>query len=223
MILVALAAALCLMACQKEEIPEKKAPVSQYKSTGTYTNLGNDKLSWEGLNALPMKQANMAPEDARTVVVSFWRYCKTALWMPDDRYEVYMDKDGDGKQELQRWMDPGGVYAGLPYVSTATGNIYRLMDFMDEDTGVVNVQEAGRDPLIFGGMCSSGCYWAWARVLNSADYRWCNDSVYSRGYLPVGPYTYDLSIMELINEGDQGTSPAHRCLCRYCLYPGRPR
>ena len=197
--------AVCLCGCERKEEPVKKAPVSQYKSTGDYTDLGDEKLSWEGINALPQKYAGMPTDEAREVVVAFWRYCKTALWMPDARYEVYMDKDGDGVEELQRWMDPGGVYAGLPYVSTATGNIYRVMDFMDEETGVVNVTEAGRDPLIFGGMCSSGCYWAWARVLNSADYRWCNDSVYSRGYLPVGPYTYDLSIVELINFGTQGT------------------
>ena len=200
-----LVGAVCLCGCEKKEDPEQKPPVSQYKSQGGYTDLGNEKLSWEGINNLPKKYAGMTPYEAREAVVAFWRYCKTALWMPDARYEVYMDKDGDGVEELQRWMDPGGIYAGLPYVSTATGNIYRLMDFIDEETGVVNVTEAGKYPKIFGGMCSSGCYWAWARVMNSADYLWCNDSVYSRGYLPVAPYTYDLNMFELINDGDQGT------------------
>ena len=203
--LVCALAATVLCACNKKEENVKKTPVSAYKSRGTYTDLGDEKLSQAGLDALPKKYAGMSTQEARETVVAFWRYCKTALWIPDARYEVYMDKDGDGKEELQRWMEPGGVYAGLPYVSTATGNIYRLMDFMDPETGVVNVTEAGLNPLIFGGMCSSGCYWAWARVMNSADYRWCNDSVYSRGYLPVGPYTYDLSITRLINEGDLGT------------------
>ena len=205
LIIFALIAAICCLFACKEDVPEKKPPVSQYKSTGEYTDLGNDKLSLESLHALPQKYAGMPVDEARETVVAFWRYCKTALWMPDERYEVYMDKDGDGVEELQRWMEPGGVYAGLVYVSTATGNIYRLFDFMDQETGVVNVTEAGRDPNIFGGMCSSGCYWAWARVLNSADYRWCNDSVYSRGYLRVGPYTYPDYWLELINFGDQGT------------------
>ena len=209
-LLLAMVLAVALCACEKaEENPETLTPgtpVSAYKSNGNYTDLGEDQLTWAGLDALPKKYAGMSPEEARDVVVAFWRYCKTALWIPDARYEVYMDKDGDGVEELQRWMDPGGIYAGLPYVSTATGNIYRVMDFMDEETGVVNVTEAGKDPLIFGGMCSSGCYWAWARVLNSADYRWCNDSVYSRGYLLVGPYTYDLNFVRFVNESNsQGT------------------
>ena len=195
-----------LCACEKEEQAQlqKKPAVSAYKSKGEYPDLGDEKLSVVGLEALPKKYANMPPEEARETVVAFWRYCKTALWMPDARYEIYQDDD-NGVPVLKRWVEPGGVYAGLPYVSQATGNIYRLMDFMDPETGVVNVKEAGKYPGIFGGMCSSGCYWAWARVMNSADYRWCNDSVYTRGYLPVGPYTYDLTILELINDGDQGT------------------
>ena len=204
MMLLVLTAVLCLLACQKEEVPEKKAPVSQYKSTGSYTDLGNDKLSVESLNALPKKYAGMPTDEAREAVVAFWRYCKTALWMPDELYDIYETED-DGSQVWKRCVEPGNVYAGLPYKGSSTGNIYRLFDFMDPETGVVDVSEAGKDVMTFGGMCSSGCYWAWARVMNSADYRWCNDSVYSRGYLLVGPYTYDTSWVKFINFGTQGT------------------
>ena len=196
-----------LCGCEKEE-PVKKDPVSAYKSSGTFTDLGQDRLSWEGIDALPKKYTGMTPQEAREAVTAFWRYCKTALWISDDRYEIY--KEEDGVNVLKRWLDPGGVYAGLPYVGTATGNIYRLMDFMDTQTGVVDVSEAGRDPGTFGGMCSSGCYWAWARVMNSADYRWCADSVYSRGYLRVGPYTYPDSWTKFIEEGHQGTDDVCR-------------
>ena len=200
---LALLGAICAISgCEKEE-QVKKPPVSQYKSSGTFTDLGADQLTWEGVNALPMKHADMTPQEARDTVIAFWRYCKTALWIADDRYEIY--KEEDGVNTLKRWLDPGGVYAGLPYVGTATGNIYRLFDFMDEETGVVDVKRAGIDPGTFGGMCSSGCYWAWARVMNSADYRWCADSVVSRGYLRVGPYTYPDSWMKFIEEGYQGT------------------
>jgi hypothetical protein len=124
--------------------------------------------------------------------------------MPDERYDIYEDED-DGTKVWKRCVEAGKVYAGLPYKGTSTGNIYRLLDFMDPQTGVVDVSEAGANVLTFGGMCSSGCYWAWARVFNSADYRWCNDSVYTRGYLPVGPYTYNLNIIRLVNEGEDGT------------------
>ena len=213
-VLLGVVALLC--ACEKETVPEKKAPVSAYKSNGTYTDLGNDKLSLEGLAALPQKYAGMSTAEARETVVAFWRYCKTALWISDDRYEIY--KEEDGENVLKRWTDPGAVYAGLPYVGTATGNIYRLLDFMDPETGVVDVRGAGWDPGTFGGMCSSGCYWAWARVMNSADYRWCADSVQARGYLNVGPYSYDSSWVKFIMEGDQGTDDVCRENGRQTMY-----
>jgi hypothetical protein len=97
-------------------------------------------------------------------------------------------------------VEKGKTYGGLPYVSTATGNIYRLLDFMDPETGVVNVTEAGRYPKIFGGMCSSGSYWAWARVMNSADYCWTTDIVTANGFIRLGPYTYDDTIQRFTSE-----------------------
>ena len=198
-LLAVLLVSVSLAACGKENANPSTTSVSAYKSTGSYTDLGDDQLSWAGVDALPKKHADMTPQEAREAVIAFWRYCKNALWIPDDRYDIYK---GD---VLKRWVEPGGVYGGLPYVSSATGNIYRLFDFMDPETGVVNIKEAGISPLDFGGMCSSGCYWAWARVMNSADYRWCCDSVLSRGYLRVGPYTYPDNWTRYIDVGSQGT------------------
>ena len=201
---VLLLGAVCMFSGCEKEAPEKKPPVSQYKSSGDYTDLGAEKLSWEGLNALPMKRSDMTPEEAREAVIAFWRYVKTALWMVDEQYDIYEPKD-DGTKVYKRSLEPGLVYAGLPYKGSSTGSIYRLLDFMDPETGVVDVSEAGREVLDFGGMCSSGCYWAWARVMNSAQYRWCADSVYSRGYLRVGPYTYPDFWTKYIEAGIQGT------------------
>ena len=203
-LVVVLAAAVFAGCREQQRTPVKKDPVSAYKSTGQYKDLGDEKLSQAGLDALPKKYAGMTPAEARNTVNAFWRYCKTALWIPDEKYDIYEDED-DGTKVWKRCLEPGSVYAGLPYKGTSTGNIYRLLDFMDPETGVVDVSEAGANVLTFGGMCSSGCYWAWARVLNSADYRWCNDSVYSRGYLPVGPYTYNLNMIRLVNQGEDGT------------------
>lgn len=199
--LITVLAATLLCACGEKE---PGTPVSAYKSKDGYIELGDEKLSKEGLAALPMKYPGMSTDEARDTVVAFWRYCKTALWIPDERYDIYEEED-DGTTVWKRCVEEGKVYAGLPYKGTSTGSLYRLLDFIDPETGVVDVSEAGDNVLTFGGMCSSGCYWAWARVMNSADYRWCNDSVYSRGYLPVGPYTYDLNIIKLVNQGNQGT------------------
>ena len=198
--LLAVMLLLCLCACGEKEAPLTAAPtkVSAYKSSGVYTDLGDEKLSYADLEALPKKYAGMPTDEAREVALAFWRYCKGALWIPDAQYDIY--KKEDDVNVYKRSVEAGGIYGGLPYVSNATGNIYRLLDFMDPDTGVVDVKNAGRYPLTFGGMCSSGCYWAWARVMNSADYLWTHSIVASRGFIPVGPYTYDETISRFSNE-----------------------
>ncbi|MBR2310907.1 MAG: hypothetical protein IKA47_10325 [Oscillospiraceae bacterium] len=198
LVVLLLATLVFLCGCEKEQMPEKKAPVSRYKSTGEYTDLGEHQLTWEALEALPKKKAGMTAQEARQTAVDFWRYCKSALWIPDVKYDIY--KNENGVKVYKRSVEAGQVYGGLPYVSNATGNIYRLLDFMDKETGVVDVTNAGRYPLTFGGMCSSGCYWAWARVMNSADYQWTHTIVSSRGFIPVGPYTYDETIRRFSNE-----------------------
>lgn len=190
-----------LFACKEkvsEVTPGPTTAVSAYKSSGTYTELGDEKLSWKNIDALPKKYAGMPAQEARDTALAFWRYCKGALWIPDAQYDIY--KKEDGVNVYKRSVNIGEVYGGLPYISNATGNIYRLFDFMDQETGVVNITEAGRYPLIFGGMCSSGCYWAWARVMNSADYAWTTSIVTSNGFLRVGPYTYDDTIRRFSNE-----------------------
>ena len=164
-----------------QEAPAELTSVSAYKSKGSYTDLGAEQLSWEGLDALPRKYSGMSTDEARQAVIDFWYYVKTALWIPDARYDIYKDDElVEGQRVWKRCVEQGMVYAGLPYVSSATGSIYRLMDYMDASTGVVNINAAGVYPKQLGGMCSSGCYWAWSRVMNSADYLWCRDSVVSR-------------------------------------------
>ena len=65
--LICMIALLSLCACSKEETAPTS--VSAYKSVGAYTDLGNEKLSWEGLNALPKKYAGMPTEEARQICV----------------------------------------------------------------------------------------------------------------------------------------------------------
>ena len=190
---------ILLCGCQKQT-PEPKDPVSAYKSKGVYTDLGAEQLSWESLDKLTKKSADMTPDEARDAVVEFWYFVKTALWISDAQYDYYKPME-DGTKVYKRSLEPGKVYAGLPYVSNGTGSIYRLLEFMDQETGVVNVTPLGADPKTFGNMCSNGCFWAWARVMNSANYTWCTSAVQRNNCLPVGPYTYDPSLTKIVQIG----------------------
>ena len=134
--------------------------------------------------------------ELRMLCVNFLQFAKTALWIPDEDYGYVKNKNG-----TQDKMFGGEIYGGLPYIGLGTGNVYRLMDYMDEERGVVDMSEASKHPKLFGNQCSVGAYWGWARVINSADYDWTYNMVASRGFIPVGPYTYNTAISCFKEEG----------------------
>ena len=153
------------------------------------------RLTWENINSFPIKSADMSTMELRMLCVEFLQFAKTALWIPDEDFSYIRNKVGS-----QDKMFGGEVYGGLPYIGNASGNIYRLMDYMDEERGVVDMSEASKHPKLFGNQCSIGSYWGWARVINSADYDWTFNMVASRGFIPVGPVTYNEEITSFSQE-----------------------
>ena len=189
---IALAAVvvLGLAACGEEnKLPEKKDPVSKYTAKGEWTEIA-DKLSWEDINAFPIKSSDMSIEEARQLCVDFFRYTKTACWIPDDNFSYFHMAKHQEENNYTLNQIGGQVYGGLPYIFVSSGNIYRLMDFMDEETGVVDISEMTINPHLYGNQCSIGAYWGWARVINSAKYDWTQNMVVSNGFIRVGDYTY---------------------------------
>ncbi len=156
---------------------------------GASSDFMGRRLTWENINSIPIKSADMTTDELRALCVNFFQFAKTALWIPDGDFSYVRNKSGTVDK-----MSAGEIYGGLPYIGVSTGNIYRLMDYMDEERGVVDMSSATKQPTLFGNQCSVGSYWGWARVINSVDYDWTYNMVASRGFIPVGPYTYDESI-----------------------------
>ena len=159
------------------------------------TELMGRRLTWENINSFPVKSADMTTMELRMLCVDFFRFAKTALWIPDEDFSYIRNKAGS-----QDKMFGGEIYGGLPYIGNGSGNIYRLMDYMDEARGVVDMSEASKHPKLFGNQCSIGSYWGWARVINSADYDWTFNMVASRGFIPVGPLKYNTEIQSFSEE-----------------------
>ena len=173
------------------EVTKPTTSVSRYESVDTYQKV-EDHLSWEKVNSFPIVNENMTIAEARELCVSFFRYAKTALWICDNDMEFI--KNSSGSQDE---MVEGAIYGGLPYVGLGSGNIYRLMDYMDPDTGVVNIKNAVNENekydgwKTFGNQCSIGAYWGFGRAINSANYKWTQNCLVINKMPRVGPYTYD--------------------------------
>lgn len=189
------AVVLCFAACgeEKEAAPTTPAEltyVSKFDSGDGWPEV-NKPLSWDEINKFPIKSKDMSLEDARKLCVDFFRYTKTAVWVPNDSFTYWHDW---GKTR-EFTMEGGKLYGGVPYISMASGSIYRLMDFMDEETGVVDMKGAASNPAFFGNQCSFGAWWGWGRVINSADYNWTENMYESTGFLKIGDYTYGTSLL----------------------------
>ena len=157
---------LSLCACGSQE-PQPTEPAYNF----SYPEI-NQKLTWDAINAFPVKSENMTEEEMRDLCVDFFRFTKTALWIPDENWNFV--KTNDGKTDD---MYQGTVYGGLPYIPVASGSIYRLMDYIDEETGIVDMTEPMANPKLFGNQCSIGAYWGWSRVINSTKYSWTYEMV----------------------------------------------
>ena len=124
----------------KKEEAEKKE--EEFIPTATLT----DKLSWDKINAFPKANENMTPEEARELCVSFFRFCQSFAWTPDQDFSFQRNAKGSITD-----LKKGTVYGGLPYGGVSTGTIYRLMEVYNTETGVVKMKEAcpGGETLYF--------------------------------------------------------------------------
>lgn len=144
-----------------------------------------EKLTWDAINAQPTKRADMTIQEMREACVSFMRFSKTAMWTPNDN--MHYTRNAKGAEDD---MYKGVVYAGLPYVGLGTGNVYRMMDYLNEATGVMDMEMPMQDPKLFGNQCSCTTFWGWGRVINSMGDAYTANMTELSGYLRVGPYTY---------------------------------
>ena len=215
------ALAFSLVACGGSKIEGPKTDVSIYNS-GDGWNTINDPLTWDAINEFDVVHDGMTVEEARQLAVDFFRYAKTAVWIPSDTitYKIKASKPND------EYINGGALYGGLPYISTGSGSIYRLMDYMDETTSVVNADKAAAEPILFGNQCSNGSYWGFGRVINSVKFDYTRYLTLKSGLLKVGDYEYDESV-EVYKTGTYDTStvlitngPERMYECYALLLPG---
>lgn len=162
-----------------------------------------DKLTWDKINAFPVKSADMTVEEMRQLCVDFFRFSKTVVWTPNANLHYVKNNNGSEDDIFK-----GQVYGGFPYIGNGgCGNVYRAMDYYDTETGVMDVERATKDIALFGNHCSSAAYAGWGRVVNSMTWGFTARLVQFRGFIPVGPYTYD----PMLQSFAQGTNTISIC------------
>ena len=160
-------------------------------------------LTWEKINAIPVAKEGMTTDELRQICVDFMRLQLSFEWTPDRDHAYKIETEMHNNKPMS--FKKGTLYKGCPYRAGThngtSGNPYTVMELYDPETGVLSAEGLSTDQWtsLITNHCSSACYWAWSRVINTmfgaaADYEKAGLSnskmVKSQGFLPVGPYTY---------------------------------
>ena len=142
--ILALSLLLCGCGAPAPEVTTPTTEETKPIDTFPYPEI-EEKLTWEAINAQPTKRADMTIQEMREACVAFMRFSKTAMWTPNDN--MHFVRNAKGAEDD---MYKGVVYAGLPYVGLGTGNVYRMMDYLNEATGVMDMEMPMQNPKLFG-------------------------------------------------------------------------
>ena len=167
---------------------------AQPKETETLPQPAKEKLvptpmTWEMIDAIPIANADMTQEELRQICVDFFRLQQSIQWTLKEpfSYTIYT-------YDKYPKLNTETIYAGCPYVCPSTaGNLYRIMDFYDSETGVLDNSQLDDQNFVtlIGNECVTGPFWAWGRVVNSLAIYYNSYMTQAFGCIRVGPYTYD--------------------------------
>ena len=154
-------------------------------SSDMSVGIATDKLSWDKINSLPIANSNMTEDELRQLCIDFMELQLTFAWKPNQTTTF-----ANSSSNIMTFY-PGAVYGGLPYVTQSFGNLYKVMEYYDPETGVLDLSGGDATFKIIGNQCSSSTFWAWNRVCASLVYQGTSDAIYKNGCIPVGDYTYN--------------------------------
>ncbi|MBR3836602.1 MAG: hypothetical protein IKJ74_00510 [Clostridia bacterium] len=204
------------------KVPAVVTPAKKYGflaadiSTYPLSLAQSKKLTTAALKAIPIANDEMSSDELRKIVLDYFELQLTFTWTPNATLKNYPTSAvGETHQDyMNKTIEQGELYIGVPYQSTGAGNLYRWLEYYDEETGIfylteaiaqnggylygdantpsVEVGEEVKHPGLraFFNQCSVASYWGWGRVINSAYFIWTADMNVRNEFIPVGFFTY---------------------------------
>lgn len=173
------------------------------------------KLFAYDLNQIPLATDSMSKAELRQLVLDFFELQLSFQWKTDAEISFPKTYSGSG----DKTVSTEHIYGGIVYQSGGFGNLYRWLEYYDEETGVMPLSKALADNggygenaaitdvevdeisgmttyfkyrslMALGNQCTSSSSWSWGRAINSVCFgNTCDINVYN-GFIPVGLYTY---------------------------------
>ena len=199
-LILCIATVFSMVACGNTAQPEETElgpEVVEKKDYSKYAGIVADPKTWyEDFMALPVANANMSSDELRQLCVDAFKANMSFHWTPNEQI-VYT------YELLDRYSDvvlPVGIaYSGLFYATgvtnTSRGNIYKMLNYYDRETGVLDIEAMGDIDIIISNMssaCAAGAQQAWNRISGSHGIKGMQYyNMYDSNCVPVGSYTYE--------------------------------
>ena len=165
-----------------------------------------DKSVIQKLRAIPKADKTMTTDELRKICYDYMGLQISFMYTPNVDFSYIVTS-----QKLPVTKEAGQLYAGFPYVCVGSGNLYRLAEYYNEETGVVDVSYALEDPRLFGNACTGAAAGAWSRVISSSKLGYTFELNKMNNCIPVGPYTYPEDIKEFGNNQYDNMTCLHIC------------
>ena len=186
--ILCLTTVVTLIACNADVA--ETYPTEEKKDYSEFAGIVADPVTWyEDFQNLPVANADMTTDELRQLAVDAFKADLTFQWTPNESISYTYDL-GDAK------LPVGTAYSGLCYctgIRNATfGNLYKVLNFYDPETGVLDVKSMGDNMLgILSSACAYGAQQGWNRVSNSHGLaRMESYNMFDSNIVPVGNYTY---------------------------------
>ena len=196
---------LCLAGCGSE-----KAHTVQRREDMPKQLLVSDVTS------IPVAMDDMTYQQRRQLCLDFFEVQLGFQWVPSMDVTDWITTNY--KKGTYKELPASDIIGGIPYQSKGTGNLYRWLEYYDENTGIMDLEKAfaenggyGEGAAIFDeekdasgaitykkyrsfqslfNQCSLSAWWGWGRVVNSVDFGFTNAMTAYNGLIPVGCYDY---------------------------------
>ncbi|MBQ4037419.1 MAG: hypothetical protein IJC84_04765 [Clostridia bacterium] len=146
-------------------------------------------LTWADINAIPIANASMSEDELRQICVDFMALQLSFPWQSNKALSFEWTDSLSTTQDNITSIELNTAYGGMPYRSSAWSNIYQIMYYYDEETGVLDAEAMGdKCTTIISNMCTSSTFWGWGRVSNTNNWDGISLLMESRGAIRLGNY-----------------------------------
>ncbi len=209
-ILICASSLLAITSCsrletyQEGETKTKQETADEAKATVTEEELEKvllvpDPLTWEKINAIPVATSDMTNSQLRQICLDYFRLQLSFQWTPSETFRYVIES-----YERNVDIKQGEMYMGSPY-DGGQGNLYKIMNNYDPETGILTVSKKGEHTTSYiGNHCSSSSHWAWSRISNTIRFTLTESITEANGAIKLGSYKYE-------NEGKKHISTRDVC------------